>query len=140
MSTTSTKPATSATEAAAQAFAGFDTIEGFNPIDKAELVGVPFGVTGVRFRENDRKVTFAELEIITADGEVLGFQDSSTGVRDQIRDYLVTIKKTAGVEWVDLNLFVPAGLRVSAYDVVNELGQTKKAKTYYLTLTPRKRA
>lgn len=135
-----TQPAQSATEAAAQAFAGFDTIEGFNPIDKAELVGTPFGVTGVRFRENERKIAFAELEIVTADGEVLGFQDSSTGVRDQIRDYLNGKKTKAGADgWHDVKLFVPAGLRVSKYDVTDEHGRTKTAKTYYLTLTPRKR-
>lgn len=121
------------------AFAEFDTLEGFNPIDKAELVGKPFGITGVRFRENERHVAFAEVEIITLDGEQLGFQDSSTGVRDQLAAYLAEKKLAVSGDWTDVKLYVPNGLRVSSYEVHDESGRAKQAKTYYLTLQPRMR-
>lgn len=121
-------------------FEGFEVLEGFDPIDKAELVGKPFGITGVRFRQNERKVTFAELEIVTPGGERLGFQDSSTGVAAQITTYLTQKKITmADGEWADIKLFVPRGLRVSSYDVVDANGKDKQAKTYYLTLEARTR-
>lgn len=123
----------------AQAFEGFDTLEGFSPVDKAELVGVPFGITGVRLRENERKVAFYEVEIVTLNGEQMGFQDSSTGVRDQLAQYLADKKLKVGAEWTDIKLFVPNGLRVSSYEVHDEQGKAKQAKTYYLTLQARKR-
>lgn len=121
-------------------FAGFDVLEGFDPIDKAALVGAPFGITAVRFRTNERKVTFAELEILTLQGERKGFQDSSTGVRDQMIKYLddKKIPNKGREDWVDIKLFVPNGLRVSEYDV-EVAGHTTKAKTYYLTLQARER-
>lgn len=121
-------------------FDAFDVLEGFDPIDKAALVGVPFGITAVRFRTNERKVTFAELEILTQQGETKGFQDSSTGVRDQIIRYLddKKVPNKGREEWVDIRLFVPNGLRVSTYPVT-VAGVVQEAKTYYLTLKPRER-
>jgi hypothetical protein len=119
-------------------FEEFDVLEGFDPIDKAELVGKPFGITGVRYRENERKVKFAELEIVLPTGEKLGFQDSSTGVAAQVTQYLADKGYGAQLgEWMDVKLFVPRGLRVSAYDVVDANGKTKQAKTYYLSLEAR---
>jgi hypothetical protein len=122
-------------------FEGFDVIEGFEPIDKAELVGRPFGITGVRFRENERKVTFAEIEIIDVNGQPGAFQDSSTtGARDQLARYLTDKGIPLSSEWTDVRLFVPRGLRVSEYDApVDDSGKVRKAKTYYLTTEGRKR-
>jgi len=132
---TSTKPATP------DMFAEFDVLEGFNPIDKATLIGKPFGITGVRFRENERHVKFAELEIVMLDGERLGFQDSSTGVAAQIAEYLTTKDIGAPLgEWMDTKLFVPRGLRDSVYDVIDANGRVKQAKTYYLSLEARQRS
>jgi hypothetical protein len=123
------------------AFAEFDVLEGFTPVDKSTLIGTPFGITGVRFRENERKVKFAELEIVMMDGEHRGFQDSSsTGVAAQIAEYLIDkgIGAPAG-DWMDTKLFVPLGLRDSVYPVIDPNGKTKEAKTYYLTLVARER-
>lgn len=123
-------------------FDGFDVLEGFNPIDKAELVGKPFGITGVRYRRNERQVEFVEVEIITLDGEQLGFQDASTGVRDQVTKYLIDHKlapSTDGTTWTDVKLYVPNGLRVSTYEVHDDNGRAKQAKTYYLTVQARPR-
>lgn len=124
---------------AADPFEGFDVIEGFDPIDKAELVGKPFGVTGVRFRTNERSIAFAEVEIVTADGEPAAFQDASTGVRDQLANYLSSKGLAISPEWADVRLFVPRGLRVSTYDVTDDRGRDKQAKTYYLTTMGRDR-
>ena len=123
-----------------EAFQGFDVIEGFEPIDKAGLVGLPFGVTGVRFRENERKVTFAEVEIIDANGEQGAFQDASTGVREQLARYLTEKGIPISSEWTNIRLFIPRGLRVSEYDApVDDSGKVRKAKTYYLTTQGRAR-
>src|SRR5271166_1802296 len=125
---------------------GFDVLEGFEPIDKAGLVGVPFKVTGVRFRKNEREIVFAEVEIVGAEGEPASMQDASTGVRDQLSAYLAAkkIKFTVGTPeepgpWVDVKLYAPRGLRVSEYEVHDAGGRPKMAKTYYLTTEGRRR-
>jgi len=116
-------------------FAEFDQLEGLDPVNKATLVGTPFGITAVRFRTNDRSVVFAEAEIVSASGDLLGLSDSSTGIRDQLSAYLLNtlgIQPSGELPWTEVKLYVPRGLRVSVYDVeVN--GQTRQAKTYYLT-------
>ena len=123
------------------AFQGFETIEGFDPIDKATLVGQPFGITGVRFRTNERQVVFAEVEIVTATGEQFGLNDSSTGIRQQLSDYMAGkgLTVSGNTDWQDIKLFVPRGLRVSEYTVQDERGKDKTAKTYYLTTVGRAR-
>ena len=129
-----------ATNTTPAAFADFDVIEGFEPVDKAALVGVPFGVTSVRFRTNERSVVYAEAELVTGDGEQQTMIDSSTGVRDQLAAYLKEKGLTTGgnTDWQDVKLFVPNGLRCSQYSVKVE-GEDKLAKTYYLTTKPRRR-
>lgn len=128
-------------QALPEAFAGFDTIEGFDPIDKATLVGQPFGITGVRFRTNDRSVVFAEVEVVDANGAQYGLNDSSTGIRQQLSDYLAAkgLPVSGNTEWQDVQLYVPRGLRVSEYEVQDERGRAKQAKTYYLTTAARAR-
>lgn len=123
------------------AFNDFDVLEGFEPTDKAELVGVPFGITAVRYRTNESHVQFVDVEIVNADGEEKTFSDSSSGVRDQLTQYLhgKGLQTGGTIDWQEIKLFVPNGLRCSNYEVKVE-GQTKAAKTYYLTLKGRKRA
>lgn len=121
---------------------GADVLDGFEPIDKAALVGKPFLATGVRFRKNERDIVFAEVEITQGEGaEPESLQDSSTGVRDQLSAYLVNkgIKFEVGGDWVDIKLYAPRGLRVSEYGVRDAAGRTKQAKTYYLTTQGRRR-
>lgn len=123
------------------AFAGFDDIEGFTPTDKATLVGVPFGITGVRFRTNDNDVMYAEVETVDSNGEFAGFQDSSkSGVRQQLADYLAKqeVKFDDG-EWHDVKIRVPNGLRASEYKATTGSGEIVDGITYYLTFAPRKR-
>ncbi len=121
---------------------GADVLDGFEPIDKAALVGKPFLITGVRFRENERDIVFAEVEITQGEGaEPESLQDSSTGVRDQLSAYLVNkgVKFEIGGDWVDVSLYAPRGLRVSEYEVHDAAGRAKQAKTYYLTTQGRRR-
>jgi hypothetical protein len=118
-----------------EGFEGFTTLEGLDQIDKAELVGKPFGIMAVRLRTNERDIMFAEVEVVTVDGETWVFSDSSTtGVRDQLLKVLEAQghEISADTDWYEVKLFVPSGLRVSAYEVEDH-GKTKKAKTYYLT-------
>lgn len=122
------------------AFDGFDVIEGFDPIEKDQLIGEPFGITGVRFRQNEQKIVFAEVETVNADGEQAAFQDASTGVRDQLIKFLTDqgIKDWQNGEWHDIKLFVPRGLRVSKYEWRDKSdGKVKQAKTFYLTTAGR---
>jgi hypothetical protein len=115
-------------------FEGFSTLEGLDLIDKADLVGKPFGITAVRLRTNERDILFAEVEVVTMDADTWAFNDSSTGVRDQLLKVLEAQghEISADTAWYEIKLFVPNGLRVSAYEVEDH-GKTKKAKTYYLT-------
>jgi hypothetical protein len=113
-----------------------DFIGGADLRDKAELVGVPFKITGVYFTKNERGIEYAYVEAEDAAGEEFDFNDSSTtGIRHQLTTYL-TLK---GVEYAydgtiyDVNIVAPKGLRVSTYDVTDARNQIKTAKTYYLT-------
>ena len=122
------------------AFDGFDVLEGFDPIEKDKLVDQPFGITGVRFRQNEQKIVFAEVETINADGTQTSFQDASTGVRDQLIKYLTEqgIKDVPNGDWHDIKLFVPRGLRVSRYEFVDKVtGKRNQASTFYLTTAGR---
>lgn len=124
------------------AFAGFDVIEGFDPIDKSQLVGKPFGITGVRFRKNERDIMFAEVETVDESGAQTAFQDASTGVRDQVIKYLQGqgVSDWNNGDWHDVKLFVPRGLRVSEFDWTDpSTGKSQPAKTYYLTTAGRQR-
>jgi hypothetical protein len=123
---------------AADLFASADVIEGFDLRDKAELIGVPFVITSVRFETNARNVTLAYMTAMQRDGERFEFSDSSTsGVKAQIESYLLTrdskvnVKGNTG-EIFDVKLLAPNGLRVSKYEVEVQ-GKKREAKTYYLT-------
>jgi hypothetical protein len=122
------------------AFDGWDVIEGFDPVEKDQLIDQPFGITGVRFRQNDQKIVFAEVETVSADGNQAAFQDASTGVRDQLIKLLTErgVKDWANGEWHDIKLYVPRGLRVSKYEWVDKTdGKRKQAQTFYLTTAGR---
>lgn len=113
-----------------------ELIGGADLRDKAELIGVPFKITGVSFQRNDRQVESVTVEAEDQNGEEFDFYDSSTsGIKQQIVTFLslkgIEVDYTSG-ELHDVNIVVPKGLRVSNFTVM-VAGKEKAAKTYYLT-------
>lgn len=107
-----------------------DILEGEEPIDKAELIGVPFLITRVDFSHTER-YSKAEVFAQTEDGKEFYFVDGSTGVRVQLIKYIedrfaVAVDEEAGS--YDMRLLIFKGLRVSKY--LRDNGAP--AQTYYL--------
>lgn len=104
--------------------------------DKTELVGLPFRITGIFFTRNEKGIEYANVEAEDKDGEEFEFIDSSTtGIKHQLSTFLglkgITPKYDGEV--YEVNIVAPKGLRVSEYEVQDMRGNTKMAKTYYLT-------
>ena len=121
-----------------------DFIAGADLIDKADLVAKPFLITGVRFEKNARSVEYVYVEAEYPDGETFEFNDSSTtGVKQQLTTYLaskdIAADNSTG-EVIPVKLAIPRGLRLSTYEVTDQRGKAKMAKTYYLTGAGRPRA
>jgi len=114
-----------------------EVIEGVDLVDKAELLGKAFLITSVEFTENAQGVNFVYVSAEDVDGTRFQFNDSSTGVRQQIAHKLTLTGRDAAIEsggQVDLRLIAPRGLRVSEYAVKDRTtGKMKTARTYYLT-------
>lgn len=120
-----------------------DVLSGLELEYKPNLIGIPLLVIGCRFELSS--VTSAQLCYIdaqTLDGRKVTFQDSSTGVKEQIKTYLNTKGLDAGIEtgeYIPFKLIAPKGLRVSKYDRPIKTpagiatGKTQPAETYYLS-------
>lgn len=119
-----------------------DVLDGMELVDKATLKGVPFLITGLTFKTNDRRVNFVYVDGERADGTTFSFNDSSSGVRAQLVSYLAERDLSDAVDsgdTVPVRIVAPLGLRVSEYDTEDDNGRPKKGRTYYLT-TSGKRA
>jgi hypothetical protein len=117
-----------------------EQLDGPNLLDKADLVGKPFRITTVYFTVNASGVAYVYADAENVEGETFTFNDSSTGVRQQLVAHLEKIGRghiIASGEEQELNLVIPQGLRVSEYEIPGQKG--KKARTFYLT-TSGKRA
>lgn len=97
---------------------------------KALLVGVPFVIIDVEFRDSDEVdkdtgevSTYAVVKLITKAGEKRSFIDSGSGIYDQLRTLYRLRPETMGQP-----LLCGNGLRVSKY-VHPEHGESE---TYYL--------
>ncbi len=113
-----------------------DQLDGFDLIDKSNLVGVPFRISSVRFDQNAAGVSYVYCDAENAIGDTFTFNDSSSGVRAQIVAFLSSRDMDSAVDTgvlVPMNLVAPRGLRVSEYEVRDDRGKTKNARTYYLT-------
>lgn len=96
-------------------------------VDKDELVGVPFIITGVAIREGDHG-PYCQVAFLTADGEVGKFSDGSTGVLAQLDP-----SQNEGAP-LRLPIDVPGGLRVSRYQYEDpKTGKETPAATFYLS-------
>ena len=112
-----------------------DTFDGIDITDKATLVGVPFIVTKVWFETGSRNVEYVYLDVALRDGSMVTINDSSTtGVKSQMREYLGNLgKNPANGDVTDVTLYIPGGLRKNEYEVTDDSGKKKVARTYYMT-------
>lgn len=134
----------------ANAWDSADQLDGLDILDKAQLIDVPFRITGVQFSESNTGALIAYIDAEKQDGEEFTFLDSSTGVKAQLTAYLTGRGLDACVEsgdYQELSLVAPNGLRVSEYDVPERSpngqeirGKFRKAKTFYLTTSGRRNA
>ena len=123
-------------------------LDGLDVIDKQQLIGEPFRITGLSFRHSTtNQALMVEVDGERVDGSTFSFNDSSTGVKEQIIQFLQRIDKGYMVdqegEYFALpdaeKLVVPNGLRVSEYEVEIKDAAKRRvvgkrmARTYYLT-------
>lgn len=115
-----------------------EVLVGADLVNKAEMLDIPFRVTGFKFTHNDKAgIGYVYVEFETEPGGVRKqFNDASTGVRQQIEAYCdMKGFKPELEQWIDVSIKIPRGLRVSEYDVPggDERGRPAKARTFYLT-------
>lgn len=125
-----------------------DQLDGYDFVDKAELVGEPFRITSVEFYPNANGVHFANVQAEYRTKIPFAFNDSSTtGARAQLLDYMVKhLGLTSTESPVDgtvyaISLVVPRGLRLSEFGVtkdgtpvaLDDSRTVRKGRTYYLT-------
>lgn len=110
-------------------------LDGLEIADKAELIGVPLIITSVRLQTGARDIEYAYVEAVTESGDSITFNDSSSGIKAQLIDYLEALGKTIteGEIFDGLKLLIPRGLRVSEFDAQIGGGKTRRARTFYLT-------
>jgi hypothetical protein len=138
MASKTTTPAPT-TSTSTNAWGEVDVLEGADLLDKSELIGVPFLITGVKTTINSNDVITDWVEGEREDGTSFTFTDSSTGVKAQLDAYLAAKGQGGTIdEWVDVRLVAPKGLRVSKYTIKDERGKPRDAQTYYLTTNGRR--
>lgn len=95
--------------------------------DKTKLIGVPLVFVEWRFSEGDYG-TFVSARVFAK--EQNGFaryiiNDGGLGIRAQLEEVTETQKITGG-------LAIKKGLRVSEYEYVDDKGEIRPAKTFYI--------
>lgn len=107
----------------------------FNKDNKDELIGQPFLILTVSFKESDRYTSrdgepgaYVSCQCMLPDGTTFLLSDGSTGIAAQLDEW---VNQHGLVISIESPLYCPKGLRVSTYDKP-ELG-IKGAQTYYLT-------
>jgi len=116
-----------------------EILDGLDIIDKAELIGRPFLIESVWFEQGARSVEYVYVQAQFENGTGFTFNDSSSGVYKQLESYMSKrgVKPEFG-QVVPCKLMIPKGLRVSKFEVQDERGRSKEAKTYYLTTSGKK--
>lgn len=120
-----------------------EQLDGLDLIDKAELVGRPFRITGFYFEMTDKGIGYVYVDAEDTDKNTFTFNDSSTGVRAMLVKYLKDKGDDSPVDsgvYQNVSLVIPKGLRVSEFTVKDERGRDKQARTYYLTTSGRRAA
>lgn len=109
---------------------------GFDVVDKATLVGIPFVAIEWRFNEGDYGQPYVAIKVMTKDGRKGVVIDGGTGIRDQM--VKVTEDRLAQFNG-DLTkahaaLICPKGLRDSKYTYTDAKGNEIPATTYYIAM------
>jgi hypothetical protein len=119
-------------------------LSGHDLLDKAELVGVPFIITEVMFKVNEKSQSVAYVTGVNGENKFFEFNDfSGTGVRQQLIEY---VHETTGQpvsmesgEIHSLALYAPNGLRRSDFEVDTRPNKAvgkpimKAVSTYYIS-------
>lgn len=111
-------------------------LEGYDILDKAELIGVEFVITGVWFQTGARGVGYAYMNGVKRDGSKFTFNDSSSGIKAQITEMISKLGKTVDYESGEVHevlIHIPRGVRLSEYEIKDVNNKDRKARTYYLT-------
>lgn len=111
-------------------------IEGFDILDKAELLGVEFVITGVWFVSGARNVGYVYMNGVKRDGTKFTFNDASTGIKAQITEMMTKLGKPTDSDTgnvLEVLIHIPRGVRVSEYEIKDVNNKDRKARTYYLT-------
>ena len=95
--------------------------------NKADLIGQPFIITDWSFNPEGNYGEFTLVKFTTPADDHGFFTDGSTGIKDQLKLWM---DKLGGIR----PIFVPKGLRVSAYTYTDPSdGKEKPAETYYIS-------
>ena len=104
--------------------------EGFEQIDKDELVGVPHFI--IEWREvSGTYGTFTVVKAITEHNRKVLYVDGSTGIQAQLRA-IADEREANNFPAPQTGLMVGGGLKLSSYTAVID-GKDTPAHTYYLT-------
>jgi hypothetical protein len=130
-------------------WANADQLDGYDFVNKGELIGSPFKINSAEFYHNANGVHFVNIEAEDIARKPFAFNDSSTGVRQQLLDYLTTRLGHEPGEGIvyPMDLVAPQGLRTSEYGIGKDNRPVsadsplavRKAVTYYLTTSGRPR-
>jgi len=72
------------------AMEGAEIAVGTDLLDKDELIGVPFAITGIFFRPSDQSEReYVSVEAITQDGSRVVFNDGGLGIRETLTKWAV---------------------------------------------------
>ncbi len=128
-----------------------DVIElpGNDLVNKQDLLGVPFLITEFSFRANASGNEIVDITALDKSGQPFDFNDSSTGVRKQLIEFLES--RDVRVVHGEIHAYRIAclkGLRISEYPVTDRngapvmepgpKGKQRIGRTYYLALSGKK--
>lgn len=117
---------------------GLETVEsygtGFEPIDKRQLVDVPFVIVQYGFHKGDYG-DYAFVHAVTKRNEKVIFSDGSvkSGIARQLAD--ITAEREKNGRDTRAGILVGRGLRISEYEYTDPgTGEVRPAETYYLSM------
>lgn len=107
-----------------QLLAASELGDGFALADKQTLVGVKMVALSVKLSTGEIG-EYVVVRAVAKDGRKVVIVDGSTGIKDQLAEYMEANHGTFPRLWEN-------GLRVSTYTYTNEKGEESPAATYYI--------